>query len=217
MATETPRPKPTASARPQTADDANSGPLGGLTLQRVHATGHAVWLYLPAQGIKLVCNELIHVRQLPYKPDQTYFRGDRTRPLQLEKIDIVTEEGPDHGKITSVTNIWTVDATIFDSGVGLDTANIVAHGPGRLETRPDRDKPVERIAIWQDKLIVQNQLGTDNEVLHKIIDLTGNRPCFIDNLQNTRSTRRPGSRCGSNPSQPPRTRGMRIRPSAVAR
>ena len=47
------------------------------------------------------------MRQLPYKPDQTYFRGDRTRPLQLEKIDIVEEEGPDQGKVTSVTNIWT--------------------------------------------------------------------------------------------------------------
>ena len=33
--------------------DEKAGPLGGLTLQRVHATGHAVWLYLPAQGIKL--------------------------------------------------------------------------------------------------------------------------------------------------------------------
>ena len=77
-----------------------TGALGGLTLQRVHATGHAVWLYLPAQGVKLVCNELIHVRQLPFKPDQTYFRGDRTRPLQIEKVDVVEEEGPDQGKVT---------------------------------------------------------------------------------------------------------------------
>ena len=98
---------------------------------------------------------------------------------------MVEEEGPDHGKVTSVTNIWTIDATLFDSGVGLDTANIVAHGPGRLETRPDRDKPVERIAIWQDRLIVQNRLGPKNQVLHKIIDLTGSRPCFIDAMQKT--------------------------------
>ena len=67
----------------------------------------------------------------------------------------------------------------------MDAANVVAHGPGRLETRPDRDQPVERIAIWQDKLIVKNKLGPKNQVLHKIIDLTGNRPCFIDNLQKT--------------------------------
>jgi hypothetical protein len=167
-----------------TADgDKKGGPLGGLTLQHIHATGHAVWLYLPAQGVKLVCNELIHVRQLPFKADQTYFRGDRTRPLQMEKVDVVEEEGPDHGKITGVTNIWTADATLFDGGFGMDATNVVAHGPGRLETRADRGKPVERIAIWQDKLIVQNRLGPDNEIVHKIIDLVGNRPCFIDNLQ----------------------------------
>ncbi len=141
-----PNPKPS----PRPASDEKQGLFGGLTLQRAHATGHAVWLYLPAQGVKLRCNELIHVRQAPFKPDQTYFRGDRTRPLELEKIDVVEDEGPDQGKVTSVTNIWTVDATMFDSGNGLDTANVVAHGPGRLETRPDRDQPVERIAIWQD-------------------------------------------------------------------
>ena len=74
---------------------------------------------------------------------------------------------------------------MFDRGAGMDATNIVAHGPGRLETRPDRDKPVERIAIWQDRLIVQNELNADNEVVHKIIDLVGNRPCFIDNMQKT--------------------------------
>ncbi len=176
---------PAEKAEKAAAAAESSNPLGGLTLQRVHATGHAVWLYLPAQGIKLVCNELIHERRLPYKPDQTYFRGDRTRSLQLEKVDVVAEEGPDKGKITSVTNIWTVDATLFDSGVGLDAANVVAHGPGRLETRADRNKPVERIAIWQDSLIVHNRLGSKNEVVHKVIDLTGTRPCFIDCLEKT--------------------------------
>ena len=85
----------------------------------------------------------------------------------------------------SVTNIWTEDATLLDSGAGMDTADVYAHGPGRMETRPDRDQPVERIAIWQDTLIVKNKLGPNNEVLHKVIDLTGNRPCFIDNLQKT--------------------------------
>jgi len=171
----------------QAGDGGNQGLLGGLTLQRAHATGHAVWLYLLDQGIKLRCNELIHVRQLPFKPDQTYFRGDRTRLLELEKLDFVTEEGPDQGKITSVTNIWTVDATLFDYGNdnGLDSANMVAHGPGRLETRPGRDQPVERVAIWQDKFILFNELGPEGQVVHKIIDLTGERPCFMDKLQKT--------------------------------
>ena len=128
-------------------------------------------------GIKLRCNEMIHVRQLPLKPDMTYFRGDRTRPVEIVKVDVEQvdeeDEGPDQGKVTSVTNIWTVDATLFDSGAGMDAANVVAHGPGRLETRPDRDQPVERIAIWQDRLIVKNKLGPNNEVLHKVIDLIG--------------------------------------------
>ena len=47
------------------------------------------------------------------------------------------------------------------------------------------DQPLERIAIWQDKFILQNVLGPQGQVLHKIIDLTGNRPCFIDKLQKT--------------------------------
>jgi hypothetical protein len=173
------------AADSKTASDGNQGLFGGLILQRVHATGHAVWLILPKQGVKLRCNQMIHLRQLPFNPDKTYFRGDRTRPVEIVKVDVVEDEGPDQGKITSVTNIWTVDATLFDSGAGMDAADVVAHGPGRLETRPDRDQPVERIAIWQDKLIVVNKLGPDNQILHKIIDLIGNRPCFIDNLQKT--------------------------------
>jgi hypothetical protein len=173
----------------QAGGDANEGPLSGLTLQRLHATGHAVWLIIPANGVKLRCNEMIHARRLPLKPDMTYFRGDRTRPVEIVKIDVERDEDEDgepaEGKVTSVTNIWTEDATLFDSGTGTDAADIYAHGPGRLETRPDRDQPVERIAIWQDTLIVKNKLGPNNELLHKVIDLTGNRPCFIDNLQKT--------------------------------
>ena len=172
-------------AQSETASDGNQGLFGGLALQRVHATGHAVWLILPSQGVKLRCNQMIHVRQLPFKPDTTYFRGDRTRPVEIVKVDVVEDEGPDLGKVTSVTNIWTVDATLFVNEAGMDAADIYAHGPGRLETRPDRDQPVERIAIWQDKLIVKHKLGPKNEVVHKLIELTGNRPCFIDNVQKT--------------------------------
>ena len=143
--------------------------------------------YCPHKGVKLRCNELIHFRQAPYthKPDLTYFRGDRTRPLELEKVSLVEEEGPDQGKISSVTNIWTVDATMLDNGTGMDAADVVAHGPGRLETRPDRGQPVERIAIWQDKLILQNELDAQGQVVRKFVDLSGDRPCFIDKLQDT--------------------------------
>ncbi len=124
-------------------------------------------------------------RLMPFKPDVTYFRGDLTRPIELGKVDVVRDEGPDQGKVTSVTHIRTVDATMFDSGTGLDTANVIARGPGRMETRPDRDQPVERIAIWQDRLDVQNQLGPDGQVKQKIIVLSGSRPCFIDALKKT--------------------------------
>ena len=89
-------------------------------LERAHATGHAVWLYLPADGVKLRCNELIHLHRAPYKPDLTYFRGDLTRPLELEKVDLVQEvDSPDRGKLKSVTHIWTVDATMYDKGKWL--------------------------------------------------------------------------------------------------
>ena len=113
---------------------------------------------------------------MPFKPDVTYFRGDLTRPIELEKVDVVQDEGPDQGKVTSVTHIRTVDATMFDSGTGLDTANVIARGPGRLETRPDRDQPVERIAIWQDQLYLQNQLGPDGQVKQKISFSRGTGP-----------------------------------------
>ena len=33
------------------------------------------------------CNELIYERRSPYEPDMTYFRGDVTRPMWLEKVD----------------------------------------------------------------------------------------------------------------------------------
>jgi hypothetical protein len=171
----------------KSADGDDNGLFGGLTLQRVYATGHVVWLHLPQQGIKLRCNELWHVRRLPYEPDMTYFRGDVTRLLEIEKVDTAYDPDDefDPGTVTGVTNIWAIDATLFDKGTGTDTANVVAHGPGRLETRPDRGQPIEQIAIWQDKFILQNELGPDNTVLHKIIDLTGNRPCFIDKAQDT--------------------------------
>ena len=41
--------------------------------------------------------------------------------------------------------------------------------------------PSERIAIWQDKLKVQNDVAPDGKIKQKIILLTGKRPCFIDN------------------------------------
>ena len=79
--------------------------------------------------------------------------------------------------------MWTIDATLFDDGSGIETGNVLARGPGRLETRPDRDQPVEHIAIWQKELIIRNRVGPDGKVKQKIVDLVGNRPCFIDKVK----------------------------------
>src|SRR5262249_29519343 len=90
------------------------------------------------------------------------------------------DDSADRGKIKSVTNIWTIDATMYDNGNGFDSADVVANGPGRLETRPDRGQPAIRIAIWQDKLELRNELTTDGKIKQKIIVLIGKRPCIDD-------------------------------------
>ena len=92
-----------------------------------------------------------------------------------------TFDSPDHGKVKSITHIRTVDATMYDKGFGFDSADIVATGPGRLDTQPDRGQPVDRTAIWQDKLEVQNEVDADGKIKQKIILLTGKRPVFMDN------------------------------------
>jgi hypothetical protein len=178
----------------------SSGPFGNLTLQKAHATGHAVWLQLREQGATVLCNQLIHNRRAPYQPDMTYFGGDSTRGIWLQKIDrepvepedekTAKDEGnrpskqPRKGKITGVTHVRTVDATLYDmGGGGMDLSDIVARGPGKLEARPDLKEPVERIAVWQDELTIQNILGPDSQLLRKKITLTGTRPYFVDTLK----------------------------------
>src|SRR5262249_5491153 len=142
------------------APESTGGALGGLTLRRADATGHAVWLQSVSNGLRTKSNELIYKKFAPEKPDETYLRGDPTTPLQVEKVDVV-KEGPDKGKPGPITSIRTIDATIFDDGQSRDPETIVARGPGILETRPARDKPVERRAIWNDQLIQQNEIGAD--------------------------------------------------------
>ena len=75
------RPAPAGGKSRQRASSATS------PSRRLHATGHAVWLQLRQQGSKVRCNELIHDRLMPYRPDSTFFRGDTTRQIWLEKID----------------------------------------------------------------------------------------------------------------------------------
>jgi hypothetical protein len=189
---------PTAEPRPLSSGDdlvlaavdsqndaARGGPLSDLTLRRMDASGHTVWLYSPSQGIKARCNELIYKKLLPEAPDETYLRGDATTRLVVEKVDIA-QTGPDKGKVSSFTTIRTIDATIFDDGRGNDYSTIVARGPGELESRPGLNKPVARTARWNDQLVVQAVAAptaqgravspTSN---HKKITLTGS-PVFTD-------------------------------------
>jgi hypothetical protein len=174
---------------------ASKGVFGNLTLQKAHATGHAVWLQMRAQGTKVLCNEMIHERNLPYRPDWTFFRGSKTRPIWMEKIDYEPEErGDDEAgrlarsdssqrrerSIQSVTHVRTISATIYDRGYGLDLADVRAYGPGRLESRPDPKEPVDRIADWQDELLIVNVAAPDGTLKQKQVTLTGTRPFFVD-------------------------------------
>jgi hypothetical protein len=136
-----------ASAAPP-SDDV----LGSLVLSKAHATGHAVWLQSARDG-KSLCQELIYTRNLPDAPDETYLRADRL--VWVERVTYV-EEGPDAGKIQSVDTMETMDLTVFQYGPNGGPPTMVARGPGTLETRPDRTKPLERRISWADRAELQN-------------------------------------------------------------
>jgi hypothetical protein len=171
-----------ATADASAAPEPTGGALGGLTLRRADATGHAVWLQSVSNGLKTRSNELIYKKLAPEKPDETYLRGDPTTKLLVEKVDLI-KEGPDKGKPGPVTIVRAIDATIFDDGQSRDPETIIARGPGILETRPARDKPVERRAVWRDQLIQQNEIAADR-LPRKRITLTGD-PRFYDLAQAT--------------------------------
>lgn len=168
--------------------EAAAGAAGSnLTLKRAEATGHNVRLVSAGQGVKARCNELIHKKQLPEAPDETYFRGDPTTRLIVEKTD-VANQGPNKGKVTSYTTIRAIDASVFDDGRGNENAMVVARGPGEMETRPDKDKPVERTAKWLDQLDFRpnapvaakaGEAAPAAAPASKILTLTG-RPVFRD-------------------------------------
>ncbi|QEH32040.1 hypothetical protein OJF2_05090 [Aquisphaera giovannonii] len=187
------------------AQGEEKGLFGDLTLRRVKATGHAVWLYLPSQGAKIRCNELIHKVAMPDQEGLTYFRGDTptraggspgTPKLEVTKIDYAEErpqgaDGPVKRTPVSVTRIWAVDATLIDNGSGsMETANLFAHGPGYLETRPipapgkapAKDAPPDRTMSWQDSLEIKNLLGPDKLIARREIIVKG-RPHIVDSLR----------------------------------
>jgi hypothetical protein len=187
-----PAPKPQADAG---EPPEQPGVLGDLTLQRVKATGHAVWVQLPTQGVKIRCTELLHKVAPPGGQNLTYFHGDATRKLMVEKYDFVEEfpegpQGPVRRKPESITRVWTIDATLVDNGAGMESSNLFAHGPGLLETRPIpsqqdnalADVPPDRTVVWQDLLMLKNILGPDQKITQRELVLKG-QPRVIDRLQ----------------------------------
>ena len=168
--------RPTPPATPSGSSSVNrvQGPLQGDDPRSAHA------LYA-------------RLHRLPRRQDP---------PIWLEKIDYEPEE-PDDGadetasplsgrrppnpprKVSSVTHVVTASATLYDRGHGLDLADVRAYGPGRLETRPDLKEPVERIAQWQDELIIVNVVGDDDKLRQKQVTLTGTRPFFVDLVKKT--------------------------------
>ena len=173
----------TVVASTENAQPRDKGPLTELTLKQADATGHNVQLVSAANGLKARCNEMIHKKQLPFAPDETYLRGDTSTKVIIEKTDIAAD-GPEKGKITNYTHIKTIDAKIFDEGNGKNASTIVARGPGEMESHPGINKPVERRARWQDQLTLQDIKVTEKadpkvarsvpaEGVRKLITLTG--------------------------------------------
>jgi hypothetical protein len=144
----------TKTQTPPEADPEASSSLSGLNLKKAVATGHAVWLQsqTPTDRMKSLGNELIYERYAPQAPDKIFFQGNRTTLVEMVKL---VASGPDQGKVESIDTIRTVDVTVFQGPKQGDPPTVIARGPGTLETRADRGKPVDRSAKWNDRLEMQ--------------------------------------------------------------
>lgn len=164
-----PRDKATDGPPADSAAGEEASPLSGLALDRAEATGHAVWLQSPLQGLQAFGNELRYEKHAPARPDVIYFRGDgQTR---VEKTNLA-HTGPKAGQVESVDLIQTKDVTIFQALKDGEPATVVARGPGRFETRPEKSAPLEVGAVWGDKLILHNVVNAAGEARRRV-ELTG--------------------------------------------
>jgi len=173
-----------AADAPAKGEKEKDGAFGGLTLRRVKASGHAVWLQMPGQGAKILCVELLHYKDPSSGKNTTVFNGGGPRKLWVEKADLAAAApAPAPGAAPaapgSVTHIWCSDATLTDDG-DPNRATLVANGPGLLETRPapaanepPRDVPPARTATWRDQLWVQNEKVEEGAVPGRILVLKG--------------------------------------------
>jgi len=97
-------------------------------------------------------------------------------------------------KIREITFLEAADVTLFQDNAAPGKAparppvagqiagpgRVVARGPGWMETRPARDKPVERRATWQDAMVMETK-SQDVEP-HRLVTLTG-RPTMVSPTQ----------------------------------
>jgi hypothetical protein len=124
--------------------------MDGYVMQYAKATGHAVFLRSPSQGLDARGREMIFDR-LSRQRSRIYLWDNRQ--TLVKKSNYEMKDGR-RGPLLSVDTIETVDVTVFQENEG-STASIVARGPGRLETRSAKTPQLlERTASWKDKLIV---------------------------------------------------------------
>lgn len=178
-ASKTADPEKTARTEDRETAGGDDG-LSKLTLRRARADGHAVWLVSPAQGFTVRCNELIHEKYDDGRPDKTILLANSGRKLKLEKKDYEPAEAlptnernasTERTKLKSITDIETVAATIYQDPAKLKPPLVVAVGPGTLETRPDRGKPITQTADWRDRLVLKTE--GEGTKARKVILLTG--------------------------------------------
>lgn len=168
--------------------DVGVGPVAQLALVRAQATGHAVWLESTSQNMTAHGNELIYQRlslEDPNQPDKIYFRGDRYVTVNIPEFEPPprTDQSPGaRGPLRAIHTVRSMDINIFQYQPGGPPPEVVATGPGILESRRQLDAPIERTATWQDRLKIVT-LGEGDDLRRKIT-LIG-RPMLRDLVQQT--------------------------------
>ena len=82
-------------------------------------------------------------------------------------------------------------------------------GPAAWRPGPTSKEPVDRIAEWQDELLIVNIPAPEGKLLQKQVTLTGTRPFFVDLTARPRSSRPRRSRSSSSLSRGRRHRRPR--------
>ena len=202
--------------------------FGDLTLDRVKATGHAVWLPQPRRGAKIGCNEMIHEVAPRGGQNMTYFRIDSLRKhWLLEKYDFVEErpQGPDgpsgSGPSRSPRLGRRCHALRQRRRHGAGQPGCSRAGPHGDPPRPDRrclvaqGVPADRIVTWQNQLMLKNEVRPRHEDRREGPDPEGQTLGLRSGPASPRSKRRTRSSPGSSRSR--QSPGCRARTAGPAR